>query len=135
MSHLSGLGPMLFVQGERDALAPLPLIEKVVAGLRSATLEVVADADHGFRVPRRTGIDASAMLDRLGAIVAVWLRGQRERGRGRWGEEEGLGARGEGARGEGRGARGEGRGSCAIQVAGGRWQVAGSRWQVAGDEF
>ena len=77
VSHLAGLGPMLFIQGERDALGPLPLIEKVVAGLVTATLEVVADADHGFRVPRRTGIDAPAMLDHLAVIVAAWLRSQR----------------------------------------------------------
>ncbi|HAX82597.1 MAG TPA: alpha/beta hydrolase [Actinobacteria bacterium] len=77
VSHLAGLGPMLFVQGERDAMAPLALIQTVVAGLEAATLEVVPDADHGFRVPRRTGIDAAAMLDHIGSIVASWMRSRR----------------------------------------------------------
>lgn len=71
--HLEGLGRMLFVQGERDPMAPLPLITGVVARLPLARLEVIPDADHGFRVPRRIGIDDGAMLDRLAEIVALWL--------------------------------------------------------------
>jgi predicted alpha/beta-hydrolase family hydrolase len=73
--HLEDLGPMLFVQGERDALAPLPLISAVVGRLPQARLEVIADADHGFRVPRRTGIDPAEMLDQIAGVVTAWLGG------------------------------------------------------------
>jgi predicted alpha/beta-hydrolase family hydrolase len=76
VSHLGALGPLLFVQGERDALAPLPAIRAVVAGIPSATLEVIAEADHGFRVPRRTGVTPEQVLDRLAAVVIGWIRVQ-----------------------------------------------------------
>ena len=65
VSHLAGLGPMLFIQGARDALAPIALVSGLVAGLPLAELEVIVDADHGFRVPKRTGIGAEAVLDRI----------------------------------------------------------------------
>ncbi len=73
--HLDALGPMLFIQGERDALAPLPLITAVVSRLPLARLEVVPDADHGFRVPRRSGIGDDEMLDRLVGAVVDWIVG------------------------------------------------------------
>ena len=74
VSHLASLGAMLFVQGERDALAPIDLITAVVAGIATAELVAVADADHGFRVPRRAGIDAEGMLDHVATVVVAWLR-------------------------------------------------------------
>jgi predicted alpha/beta-hydrolase family hydrolase len=72
--------PMLFLQGTRDDLADLallqPLVERLGAG---ATLELFADADHSFHVPARTGrTDAevrSALLDALAAWVertVIW---------------------------------------------------------------
>jgi uncharacterized protein len=43
--------PMLFVSGDRDALAELDLLRPVVAGLGDrATLHLVEGADHSFRV-------------------------------------------------------------------------------------
>ena len=73
-SHLAALGAMLFVQGERDALAPIGLVATHVATLAGADLMVVADADHGFGLPRRAGIDAEGMLDHLAAVIVDWLR-------------------------------------------------------------
>ena len=73
VSHLSAIGPLLFIQGSRDALAPLPLITRVVASLPRAEIEVIADADHGFRVPRRAGIDGADVLDRIAARAASWM--------------------------------------------------------------
>lgn len=73
-SHLRG--PMLFVQGERDRLAPLDLITAVVARLPEADLTVIPDADHGFAVPRRVGVGPDEMLDRLAALAADWMRRQ-----------------------------------------------------------
>ena len=72
-SHLDRLtGPMLFVQGERDRLAPLEQIG-AVADRVGGDLVVVEGADHSYRVPRSLGVDPEAMLDRLAGIVAEWL--------------------------------------------------------------
>jgi hypothetical protein len=69
VSHLSGSDvPMLFIQGERDRLGPLNLIEPVVAAIPRARLAILADADHSFRVPKRTGLDIEAVHD----LLARW---------------------------------------------------------------
>lgn len=73
-SHLAAIGPMLFVSGSRDSLAPLPLLSRVVGGLSNAELEVIADADHGFRVPKRTGLSPAAVLDDVAGRAAAWMR-------------------------------------------------------------
>jgi predicted alpha/beta-hydrolase family hydrolase len=64
--------PMLFLQGTRDALAHLELMEPIVQQLgERAALERLQDADHAFHVPARTGRkDADVrreLLDRLAA--------------------------------------------------------------------
>ena len=47
--------PMLFLQGTRDALAELALLQPAVKALgRRATLVLAPDADHSFHVPART---------------------------------------------------------------------------------
>ena len=73
--HLSGVQlPMLFLQGERDALADLDLIRSVTTGLGArATLRVLGDADHSFHVPARTGRnDSDVRSEMLDALVA-WI--------------------------------------------------------------
>jgi hypothetical protein len=43
--------PMLFLQGTRDTFADLKLLRPICAELRpQATLHIVKDADHSFRV-------------------------------------------------------------------------------------
>jgi hypothetical protein len=66
--------PTLFLQGTRDALADLTLLEPLVASLGElATLKVFQDADHSFHVPARTGRkDAEVMID-LAQAVADWI--------------------------------------------------------------
>src|ERR1700730_10995695 len=64
--------PMLFLQGARDQLAQEQLIRSVTERLgERAALHLIADADHSFHVPARTGRkDAdvrSEMLDTLAA--------------------------------------------------------------------
>lgn len=56
-AHLEKIGiPMLFVQGTRDELASLDLLQPVIARLGSrATLQLLQDADHSFHVPARSG--------------------------------------------------------------------------------
>jgi len=46
--------PILFVQGTRDALCPLDLLERVRAEMRAPNLwHVVEGSDHSLRLPRR----------------------------------------------------------------------------------
>jgi uncharacterized protein len=74
-THLSDIKiPMLFVQGTRDSLAELKLLEPVVKGLGpSATLHLVEGADHSFHVPARSGRnDREVMSEILDAFV-TWI--------------------------------------------------------------
>jgi predicted alpha/beta-hydrolase family hydrolase len=66
--------PMLFIQGTRDKLAELPLLEPIVKRLgKSASLHLVQEADHSFHVPARSGRnDRDAMSEVLDALSA-WI--------------------------------------------------------------
>jgi len=66
--------PMLFLQGTRDTLADLTLLEPVVERLgERATLRVIEHADHSFHVLKRSGRTDDQVLDELAAAVAGWL--------------------------------------------------------------
>jgi predicted alpha/beta-hydrolase family hydrolase len=66
--------PMLFLQGTRDALADVDLVEALVAGLGTrATLHRVDGADHSFRVPKRSGRSEAQVLDELLDAFSAWL--------------------------------------------------------------
>jgi predicted alpha/beta-hydrolase family hydrolase len=73
--HLSNVAiPMLFLQGSKDALAELDLLQQTVAGLKShATLELISEADHAFHVPARTGRKDSEVLAAALAEAARWM--------------------------------------------------------------
>ena len=74
-AHLSAIEiPMLFLQGTRDKLATLDLLNPVVGGLGpNATLELFDDADHSFHVRARSGhTDAQVREAMLDATVA-WM--------------------------------------------------------------
>src|SRR2546421_5452490 len=62
--------PMAFLQGTRDELANLPLMETLCQQLGArATLKLFQDADHSFHVPARTGRkDAEVRADLLDAF-------------------------------------------------------------------
>ena len=66
--------PMLFVQGTRDELASLELLQPVVARLgQRATLKLLQDADHSFHVPARSGRkDGDVMAEAL-STIAGWI--------------------------------------------------------------
>lgn len=66
--------PMLFLQGTRDALAELPLLEPILARLARATLHVVDGADHAFHVLKRSGRTDREVIDELADAVARWGR-------------------------------------------------------------
>ena len=74
-AHLADVKlPMLFLQGENDALAQLDLLRPAVAKLGSrATLKLFAHADHSFHVPAKSGRkDAEVLADALDA-AAGWM--------------------------------------------------------------
>ncbi len=73
--HLSQVRvPMLFLQGSRDRLADLSLLEPIVRELRRrALLHVIPEADHSFRVPRRSGKTHEHVLDELASEAARWI--------------------------------------------------------------
>jgi predicted alpha/beta-hydrolase family hydrolase len=65
--------PMLFLQGTKDKLAELHLLEPVVGRLgKLASLHLVEGADHSFHVPARSGRnDREVIADILDAF-ATW---------------------------------------------------------------
>lgn len=66
--------PMLFVQGTRDELADPGLLKSVLEHLGSrATLHLLEDADHSFRVPARTGRNNSAVQQAALEGLCRWL--------------------------------------------------------------
>ena len=75
--HLAAVRiPMLFVQGTRDEMADVSLIESTVNALgRMATLHWVHDGDHSLRLPARSGRDADQVLDGVFDAVARWIEG------------------------------------------------------------
>jgi predicted alpha/beta-hydrolase family hydrolase len=64
--------PMLFLQGTRDKLAELVQIEPLCEALgERATLRLIAQADHSFHVPARTGRkDRDVIGDVVDALTA-----------------------------------------------------------------
>jgi len=74
--HLSGVDvPLLFLQGSRDALATLEHLQPLCADLGNrATLKVLADADHSFHVPARSGRTNVQVRSELLDAFAGWAR-------------------------------------------------------------
>jgi predicted alpha/beta-hydrolase family hydrolase len=66
--------PMLFLQGTRDALADLPLVQALVQQLGArATLTLFQDADHSFHVPARTKKKDSDVCAEMLNALAAWI--------------------------------------------------------------
>jgi predicted alpha/beta-hydrolase family hydrolase len=73
--HLSDVSiPMLFLQGTRDELADLTLLEPVTRRLGShATLERIEAADHGFHVLVRSGRTNAQVMTELLDKIDAWI--------------------------------------------------------------
>jgi predicted alpha/beta-hydrolase family hydrolase len=73
--HLAGIDiPMLFVQGTRDNLAELRLLEPVVASLGpSASLHLAEGADHSFHVLARSGRNDREVMSEILDAFAAWI--------------------------------------------------------------
>ena len=66
--------PMLFLQGTRDALAELGLLEPVVSRLGTlATLHLVKAADHSFQVLARSGRNDREVMSEVLDAFAAWV--------------------------------------------------------------
>lgn len=66
--------PMLFLQGSRDALADLALLQPVVDALGPrATLRSFDDADHAFHVRAKSGTTDDEVLQAMAACAAAWM--------------------------------------------------------------
>ena len=76
-THLGDIDiPMLFIQGTRDALAELSLLEPVVERLgKRATLHRVAEADHSFHVLARSGRNDREAMSEVLETLAAWIGG------------------------------------------------------------
>ena len=72
--HLARIDiPMLFLQGSRDSLAEVTLIEGVVKRLGpSATLHLVDGADHSFHVLARSGRNDREVMNEILDAFADW---------------------------------------------------------------
>lgn len=68
--------PVLFVQGDRDRLCDLDLLERErAAHLRDvpSTVHVLSGADHGFAVRKSDGRSATAVLEEVTRVVGDWV--------------------------------------------------------------
>lgn len=78
-AHWPGLRvPCLFVQGDRDALAGLALLERERAARLTAapsTVHVVAGGDHGFGVRKMDGRSPEEVMADITGTIAGWLAG------------------------------------------------------------
>jgi len=76
-AHLLKLAtPMLFLQGTRDELADLGLLESLTRQLGArATLCLFEDADHSFHVPARSGRKDTDVLAELLDEFSHWIDG------------------------------------------------------------
>jgi len=72
--HLSRVSiPLLFLQGTRDTLADLTLLEPIVSQLgKRATLHMIDQADHGFHVTQKSGRTDDEVMDELAGALAKW---------------------------------------------------------------
>lgn len=72
--HLAAVHiPMLFLQGTRDEFATLDLLQGVVQRLGTrATLHLIEEGDHSFKVPKRTGKTERDILEELATTIQQW---------------------------------------------------------------
>jgi len=73
--HLADINvPMLFLQGSRDALADLKLLEPLCRRLgKSAELFVIEGGDHSFHMLKSSGRSDEEALDEVVGKVASWM--------------------------------------------------------------
>lgn len=75
-AHLTSVDvPLLFLQGTRDEFAQLDLLQKMVNGLGNrATVHLVEEGDHSFKVPKRTGKNEADVMNELADTIQQWAK-------------------------------------------------------------
>ena len=75
-AHLPAIRcPMLFVQGTRDPLCDLDLLQRELAGVSVPwQLQRIEGGDHSFALPRRLGRSEAEVWAEIRASVARWLQ-------------------------------------------------------------
>ena len=73
--HLTDINvPMLFIQGTRDKLAELSLLEAMIKQLgESASLHLVQQADHSLHVPARSGRNNRDAMGEVVSTLSAWI--------------------------------------------------------------
>ena len=72
--HLSEIqAPMLFFTGSRDSMALPDLVDRRLVPLERATIEIIPDADHGFRVPKRSGRTREEVIEWAVTRTSEWM--------------------------------------------------------------
>jgi predicted alpha/beta-hydrolase family hydrolase len=73
--HLSDVAvPLLFLQGDRDELADLSLLQALIGRLGPrATLKLIPNANHSYRVPARSGRSESQIILELVQTLHDWI--------------------------------------------------------------
>jgi predicted alpha/beta-hydrolase family hydrolase len=70
-AHLSDIKiPQLFLQGTRDTLAKIELIEEVCKKLKKAKLVKIEGGDHSFKTLKRSGISHEEAVEQLAGETA-----------------------------------------------------------------
>lgn len=70
--------PMLFIQGTRDSLCKLDLLNPILKKLGAkATLHVIDGGDHSFRVPKRMGKSQSDVVEEIAKALTDWIESLR----------------------------------------------------------
>ena len=75
-AHLTSVDvPLLFLQGTRDEFAQLDLLQQVVQGLGNrATLHLIDEGDHSFKVPKRIGKTEADVMNELADTIQQWAQ-------------------------------------------------------------
>ena len=74
--HLTSVDvPMLFLQGTRDEFATLDLLQGVVKRLGTrATLHLIEEGDHSFKVPKSAGVAQDEVDVSVLDTIETWLK-------------------------------------------------------------
>lgn len=74
-THLQAITvAQLFLAGSRDRLSPPNLIGPLAKRLPAATLQVIDDGDHSFKVPKRTGLAHEEVIGDLAVRTVTWAQ-------------------------------------------------------------